>query len=295
MKNAAFYAPNITKPILERYRSHLHHWRQPNGKPLSARTICGRLIPIRSFFRWLTRQNYLLYNPASELELPRLGKRLPQQTLTIEEAEQVLKQPDISDAEGLRDRAILEVFYSTGIRRMELLNLKTEDIDSNRGVLAVRHGKGNKDRFVPIGDRALDWVNKYLQDVRPGFTLPSDQRFVFIDRQGQALRPEWISRRVRFYVEKANVGRAGSCHLFRHTVATLMLEAGADIRFIQQMLGHAQLVSTEIYTHVSILKLKEVHSLTHPAKWPDKARSVLQDDTPTKSTEAAEEEEGELC
>jgi integrase/recombinase XerD len=125
-----------------------------------------RLAPVRVWFKWLVKQNYLLANPASEIELPRLGYRLPT-VLTVAEAEQVLAQPDIHDPLGLRDGAILETFYSTGMRRLELIHLKLFDLDLERGIVTIRQGKGKKDRVIPIGDRAVAWIQKYLREARP--------------------------------------------------------------------------------------------------------------------------------
>ena len=254
----------ITKPILERYRRHLHHSRDRRGNPLSAKNQLARLIPLRGFFKWATQQNYLLYNPASELELPRVEKRLPKATLSPEEAELILSLPNIQAEEGLRDRAILEVLYSTGVRRMEVVNLSRADVHTDRGVLAVRQGKGKKDRFVPVSERATQWITKYLDEVRIGFAIEPDPQNVFLEKNGQPLTPDRLSRLVTKYIKQADIGKSGSCHLFRHTVATLMLDNGADIRFIQQMLGHASINTTEIYTHVSIVKLKQIHEMTHP-------------------------------
>jgi integrase/recombinase XerD len=254
----------VTKPILERYRRHLHHSRDKRGNPFSARNQVARLIPIRGFFKWATQQNYLLYNPASELELPKVEKRLPKATLSAEEAETILNVPNIHTEEGLRDRAILEVLYSTGIRRMEVINLTRADVHPDRGVLAVRQGKGKKDRFVPISERATGWLKRYLEDVRTGFAIEPDPENLFLEKTGLPLTPDRLSRLVAKYIKQADIGKTGSCHLFRHTVATLMLDNGADIRFIQQMLGHVSIGTTEIYTHVSIVKLKKIHELTHP-------------------------------
>jgi integrase/recombinase XerD len=254
----------VTKPILERYQRHLFHLRKADGKPLSFRSQYARLVPVRAYFKWLTRQNVLLWNPASELELPRIERRLPKHVLTVAEAEQVLDQPDVNDAIGLRDRAVLEVFYSTGIRRTELLNLSIYDIDPERGTLMVRQGKGKKDRMVPIGERAIAWIERYQSDARPGLVMPPDDGTLFLGATGEELSPNRMSQLVRNYVNAAELGKSGSCHLFRHTMATLMLENGADIRYIQEMLGHVELSTTQIYTQVSIRKLKQVHTMTHP-------------------------------
>ncbi len=158
------------------------------------------------------------------------------------------------------------MLYSTGIRRMELVNLQKADLNASQGVLAVRQGKGKKDRFVPIGERAIEWIQKYQAEIRPGFVVEPDNQQIFIEPNGLPLTPDRLSRLVTKYIKEADVGKTGSCHLFRHTVATLMLDNGADIRFIQQMLGHAHLQTTEIYTHVSIVKLKLICAVTHPAR-----------------------------
>jgi integrase/recombinase XerD len=257
----------VTKPIIERYQNYLYHYRQKkNGQPLSTVSQIHRLSAVRAFFKWMTKQNYLLYNPASEIELPRLQHRLPKVILTAAEADQVLNQANVHDPLGVRDRAILEVFYSTGMRRMEIVNLKFFNVDFDRGTIMIRQGKGKKDRVIPVGDRALKWVEKYLLEVRPSLVRMPDDGTLFLTAEGEYFCKDRVTSMVGDYVEKANIGKKGACHMFRHTCATLMLEGGADIRFIQQMLGHAALSTTEIYTQVSIRKLKEIHTATHPAK-----------------------------
>jgi integrase/recombinase XerD len=141
-----------------------------------------------------------------------------------------------------------------------------QSVDTERGMLLVRQGKGKKDRMIPIGERAVLWIEKYLADGRPQLVCGRDEGVLFLNRLGEAIRVDSLTTSVRGYIERARIGKAGSCHLFRHTMATLMLENGADIRFIQAMLGHVNLSTTEIYTQVSIKKLKEIHTLTHPAK-----------------------------
>jgi integrase/recombinase XerD len=223
-------------------------------------------VPLKSFFKWLARNNVILYNPASDLELPKLEKRLPRNVMNAAEAESVINQPDTTTPLGVRDRAILETLYSTGVRRMELVGLTLFDLDVSRGTVMVREGKGKKDRMIPIGERALAWIKKYLVDVRPTLVVPPDGGTLFLTVLGEPLSRNRLGELVREYVEKAGIVKKGSCHLFRHTMATLMLENGADIRFIQEMLGHENLSTTQIYTQVSIRKLKEIHTATHPAK-----------------------------
>ena len=257
----------VTLTILERYQRHLFHRKKPDGTTaLSLKTQRGQLTTVQQLFKWLTRQKYILSNPASELELPRVEKRLPRVVLTANQVEQVMNVPDLSCPVGLRDRAILEVFYSTGIRRAELIHLELDDIVEERGLLLVREGKGKKDRMVPIGERALSWLRKYMDDVRPSLVCSLSGKRLFLTEYGEPLLPKHLSHRVRSHIRKAEIGLSGSCHIFRHSMATLMLENGADIRFIQRMLGHASLESTEVYTHVSVTQLKKVHELTHPAE-----------------------------
>jgi integrase/recombinase XerD len=253
-------ATEVTKQVLERYRRYLYHYRKRNGDPMSFRSQHARLVPIRAWFKWLSRNNYILFNPASELELPKLERRLPKHVLTISEAEQVIAQ-----ASNVRDRAILETLYSTGIRRMELIGLKIYDLDADRGTVMVRQGKGRKDRMIPIGERALAWIDKYQREHRPTLVIDGSP-VLFVNNLGDQFTPGQLTRLVRDYVNRSEVGKRGSCHLFRHTMATLMLENGADVRYIQAMLGHVKLETTAIYTQVSIRKLKEIHTATHPAR-----------------------------
>jgi integrase/recombinase XerD len=235
-----------------------------------------RIVPLRVWFRWMARQHHILHNPASELELPRLGFRLPKAVLTIQEAEQILQQSHVHDSLGLRDRAILETFYSTGMRRLELATLKVWDLDLEQNTVTIRQGKGHKDRHIPLGDRAALWVRKYLDESRPQLVSEPDDRTAFLSNAGEPFTADYLSELVRGYVDAADVGKRGSCHMFRHTMATLMLEGGADIRFIQAMLGHADLKTTQIYTHVAIRQLQEIHRATHPAKLERDKRELLQ-------------------
>lgn len=266
----------VTRPMLESYQRRLFHYRNPkSGKHLSVRGQHARLVAVRGLFRWLARKNYLLFNPASDLDLPRLEKRLPGNVLSPAEVERVLALPDTRDPLGLRDRAVLEAFYSTGLRRSELAALRIYDLLRDKGVIVVNQGKGNKDRVIPIGERALAWVEKYLEQARPRLAVPPDEGLVFLSRTGKPLTPTGLSIAVKGYLARAGIERRGACHLFRHSMATAMLDNGADIRYVQEMLGHADLKTTQIYTHVSIRKLKEIHAATHPARLahdPAKAR-----------------------
>ncbi|MGB5689618.1 MAG: site-specific tyrosine recombinase XerC [Woeseiaceae bacterium] len=256
---------DITRPILERYRRYLYHYRKANGEPLSFATQQQRLVPIKMFFKWLTQENYILYNPASELELPKVHRRLPKQLLTADEVERILNQTLLHGELGVRDRAMIETLYSTGIRRAELANLKLYDVDTQNGTLMVREGKGKKDRMVPLGGRAGHWIERYRDEVRPSLVVEPDAGYLFLHETGEPFKHNRLTDLVKKYIRAAGVNKPGACHIFRHTMATLMLDNGADIRFIQAMLGHSDLSTTQIYTQVSIAKLKEIHALTHPA------------------------------
>jgi integrase/recombinase XerD len=286
----------IDRPILERYQRYLFYYRKRDGEPLTTRSQHTRIIPLRHWFSWMVKKGHLLYSPAADLELPRMEKRLPKAILSAREAETVLAVPDIGNSAGLRDRAILETFYSTGMRRLELVNLTVHNIDQERGTVMIRQGKGRKDRLIPIGERALAWIERYKDSARPELVTGKDDGTLFLSQWGEAFQPNAMTSLVRHYVEKSGVGKKGACHLFRHTMATLMLEGGADIRFIQAMLGHAELSTTEIYTQVSIRLLQSVHAATHPGRMPEAGRHALElEPTAEALLEALEREAEEEC
>ena len=285
----------VTRPILERYQRALYLHRKPDGQPLSVRGQCSHLTALRAWFKWLAQQHQLLYNPAADLQLPRQEKRLPRHILTAAEADQIMNVPDTQTALGVRDRAILETLYSTGMRRMELIGLDIHSIDQERGTVLIRQGKGKKDRMIPIGERALAWVEKYRDEVRPDLTLGDDDGALFLTAQGVAFTPNRLTQLVRWQIDAADIGKRGSCHLFRHTMATLMLENGADVRYIQAMLGHAELSTTQIYTQVSIKMLKQIHSQTHPARLVRQAGQEQQDEGGNEDEQdAVEDAQGDL-
>ena len=264
-------ASEISKAVVQQYQTHLYHYRKigirpsEKDKPLSIQGQKMQLCGLRGLFGWLARNNFILYNPAADIELPRHEPSLPRHVLTESEIERVLAVPDCNEPDGLRDRAILETLYSTAIRRSELLHLKLYELDQERGLLRVTEGKGRKDRLVPIGERAVRWIEKYLVEARPRWLFHSAEQTLFLTVEGLPLSTNRLSQIVRGYVDRSGVGKTGSCHLFRHSCATLLHQNGADIRYIQQLLGHASLETTQIYTRVSIQDLKRVHERCHPA------------------------------
>ncbi len=254
----------VTKPMLDAYQRAVFYMRKKNGQPLSFGSQEARLLPIRGFFRWLVRTNRILYNPASEIELPRTEQRLPRAVLSAEEAERVLALPDLQDPLGLRDRAMMELLYATGVRRAELAGLSIFELDTERQTVMVRQGKGRKDRMIPTGARAAAWCARYLQDARPKLAIEPDEGALFLTAEGVPFSLGTLTYLMGDYVRRSGIGKPGACHIFRHTMATVMLEGGADIRYIQQMLGHANITSTQVYTQVSLRTLAAVHAATHP-------------------------------
>jgi integrase/recombinase XerD len=259
----------VTLDLLQAYQQRLYDHRKRDGEPLTVATQAQRLVPVTHFFTWLRRSGRVELNPASDLLMPKPDRRLPEATLSATEMGRLLAAPEIARPLGLRDRAVLEIFYSCGLRRAELINLAVDDVDFDRGTVFVRSGKGAKDRYVPVGERALFWLRLYLDLVRPQFA--GDERIseLFLSSVGKPLCADWLSRRIRRYLAAAGIRKKGSCHLLRHTVATLMLEGGADIRFVAEMLGHARLETTQRYTRVSIDRLRLIHATCHPAAGPN--------------------------
>lgn len=256
----------ISLRALEHYQRHLYLARKASGEPLSVVTQYNRLATLKSLFGWMTRRHYISANPAADLEMPKLGVKLPKDVLIHQEAEQLLAWPDVNTFRGLRDRAMLEVLYSTGMRRMELAGLTVSSINHDNGTVMIRQGKGRKDRLIPIGERARLWVRHYLEASRPELADFPENDVLFLARDGQGFSPEGLSDHVGRIIRDSGLRERGSCHLLRHTMATQMLEHGAELRWIQAMLGHADISTTQIYTRVSIRALREIHRATHPAE-----------------------------
>jgi integrase/recombinase XerD len=258
-------AADITLPILERYQRYLFHARKRDGAPLALAFQQQLLLPINAMFRWLVRSGMLSANPAADLELPRLPQRLPRTWLSVAEIEQLLRHVAIYGDVGIRDRALIETLYSTGLRRFELLAMTLRDVDERSGIVFVREGKGRKDRVVPIGERALAWLAKYRDEVRSTWLAGVDEGCLWLRPDGKRLRKNQLTDRMKKLLAEAGIDKPGACHIFRHSLATHMLDHGADVRYVQAILGHAQLSTTAIYTHVAIGQLKAVHAATHPS------------------------------
>jgi len=254
----------LSRAVLESYCRHLARYRKKDGTPLSAQSSIGRIHSIQAFFRFLVKREYLEANPASDLELPQKSRRLLPKALAREEIDALMGEPEVSDPLGVRDRAMLEVIYSTGMRRTELVGLDSTDLQAVKSVILIRQGKGRKDRMVPIGARALAWVEKYLEECRPILSVEESEPALFITGFGGRFRADSLGHALSKYFRGAGI-ETGGVHLLRHSCATHMLENGADLRYISQLLGHADMDTTAIYTEVAIAQLQEVHKRTHPA------------------------------
>lgn len=246
------------------YQKHLGTILTREKEPISFDYQNRHIMVLQDVFGYLWEQNKILINPTKGVKLARLGFSLPSQILSVEEAERLFSLADISTPAGLKDRAVMEFFYATGVRRMELCALTLDNIDWESRTVFIRRSKAAKERYIPISERALYWVSEYLKKARPA--LISANRYrpterLFLTSAGTNLS-ESISQTMHNYFQR--IGISASCHVFRHTLATLLLENGMDIRYIQEMLGHDNLQTTQIYTRVSIKKLAEVHARTHP-------------------------------
>ena len=256
----------VTPEILEAYQRWLHHQKSVKGKNLSPRTQHLFLGVVQRCFDWAHQQGYYLADPSSTVTLPRLPSRILPQVLSVDEIEAVLQLPDLNDPLGIRDRAILEVLYACAIRRSELQHLKPGEIDRTREVLWVRQGKGKKDRIVPISRRAIDWVERYENEVREKWLQKNPQsEELFLSRKGNGISDSILNDRIGQYLKKAVPNKGGNCHTMRHSVATILLENGCGIRYIQELLGHTSLTTTQIYTRVVASNLKEVYQRFHPS------------------------------
>jgi len=259
----------VTSETLLQYQTRLYEWTDAKGRGRSVATQAGRLSALRSFFRFLVRTNVLQSDPSSTLVLPKRRHTLPRSILTKREVKRLLAAPDPTIPLGLRDRAILEVLYSTGVRNAELRSLKFYDLDFHRGIARINQGKNGMDRVVPLGRAASIWVRQYLELARPrlrGSAHPETlgKETVFISRTGRPLDGQGVIYALRKYGRQARIRKKITPHTLRHTCATHMLAGRADLRHIQAMLGHRSIASTQIYTQVEITDLKAVHRRCHP-------------------------------
>jgi integrase/recombinase XerD len=232
---------------------------------LESRTVARNLVTLRNFFRFAQIQELISADPSINLESPKIRRSLPGY-LRLEEVERLLHQPDAKTALGLRDRAMLEVLYSTGLRVSELISLRVSDFDSKTGCVRCI-GKGDKERVVPVGRKALAMVERYLREARPEFLRQAKRGgspALFVNRRGASLSRVGVWKILSAYGRRAGLRMALTPHMLRHSFATHLLERGADLRSVQLMLGHADISTTQIYTHVVEERLKQVYKAHHP-------------------------------
>jgi integrase/recombinase XerD len=233
---------------------------QVKGRAVS--TISRNLAAIKSFYQYLVRERHLEKDPAVNLESPKLEKKLPK-ILSIAEVEELLKQPNTFQPTGLRDKAMLELLYATGIRVSELINLNISDVNLDMGYIKC-YGKGAKERIVPLGSIAAKCVQEYINKGRPKLVRTYEESSLFVNHHGNRLTRQGFWKIIKKYALEANITKDITPHTLRHSFATHLLENGADLRSVQEMLGHADISTTQIYTHVTKNHLKEVYDKTHP-------------------------------
>jgi len=232
------------------------------GQGLSPASVNRKLAAIRGFYKYLLREARVEENPLARVETARTWMRLPG-ALSRDEMESLLAQPAEASPSGIRDRAILELLYATGIRVSELATLTLNRLNRQMGFL-VAVGKGRKERIVPVGQSALGWLGRYIEQARPVFLKKKTSNALFLNRSGEGFTRQGLWKLIKKYAKMAGLERKVHPHTFRHSFATHLLEGGADLRSVQIMLGHADISTTQIYTHVSRERLKEVHKRFHP-------------------------------
>lgn len=236
---------------------------QLKEKGLAAATIARKLAAIKAFYRFMTAEGYMDANPAEVVEAGTKGIKLPR-VLSEDEVVRLLNQPDITTAEGFRDRTMLEVLYATGMRVSELINLTLERVDLNMKYI-IAFGKGSKERIVPLGSVAAEFLQRYLEKVRPKLTHEDrNTNIVFLAFGGHELTRQRFWQIIRAYGRKANINKALTPHILRHSFATHLLDNGADLRSVQELLGHSDISTTQIYTHLTNKRLRDIYAKAHP-------------------------------
>lgn len=236
------------------------YWRKDKG--LSSSSVARQLAAVKSFYRFLIRERLLTADPSSLLDSPKLWKRIPE-TLSIAEVDSLLTSPNIKTKQGIRDKAIFELMYATGMRVSEVVNIKLADVNIEAGFVRCL-GKGNKERIIPVGKKAIVAIQRYLENSRKYFAKRSSCNNMFLNRFGNPLSRISIWKLIKYYAKKARIKKEIKPHLLRHSFATHLLERGADLRSVQEMLGHANISTTQIYTHINKDRLKLIHKTYHP-------------------------------
>lgn len=256
---------HVDVDVFEQYMAHMKYASVSKAnKQLAITVMRCRLTSVRVFLKFLTQREVILHREVDKFELPSIGLPLPKPILSFDDVLCVLKQIPLSTIKGIKDRAIVECFYASGIRRGELVKLNLLDVDFSQRQLRITMGKGKKDRYVPFGKTAGKWLLKYLRDARPMLSNLTSGNAFFLNSLGTRFKPCLLSELMSKYIRKANINKSGACHQYRHAAATHMVDNDADIRHVQEFLGHASISTTQLYIHVSKAKLHSVYSKTHP-------------------------------
>jgi integrase/recombinase XerD len=229
---------------------------------IAANSVARRLAAIRMFHRFLAREKILKSDPTNLIDSPKLWKKIPD-TLTLNEVESLIAQPDIRDNQGIRDRAILETLYATGMRVSEAVNLRLDNVNLDIGFLRCI-GKGNKERVIPLGRKAIASIKRYLEVSRPRILKKKSSEYLFVSRIGKKISRQSFWKLIKRYAREARIKKPIRPHILRHSFATHLLERGADLRAVQEMLGHSNISTTQIYTHINRDRLKSIHKQFHP-------------------------------
>lgn len=253
----------ITKKVVMSYQTALYEQLNHKGRPNGIAHQNSMLAAVKQYMKYLKTHDYIVSDPARDVPYAKKPKTLPKSILTKSEARKVMQAPDVKSVIGYRDRTILEVLYSSGIRKKELRELTLNDVDFHDGFLRVK-GKGNKERIVPIGRIACRYLENYIKSVRPELIKDPYNNYLFLSLRGKMMGDDGVLMMVKKYAKKAKIKKNIYPHTFRHTCATVMLKNKANIRLVQELLGHESLNTTQIYTHVTITDLKEVHKRCHP-------------------------------
>lgn len=256
LREHALSLEKVTKTIIITYLIAL----QKTGKATS--TISRNLASIRCFYQFMQNERYIEIDPSANLESPKVEKKLPS-VLTKKEVELLLEQPVPVDAKGARDKAMLELLYATGIRVSELISLDIDDVDLNSGLIICRNGK-IKSRSIPLGNIAVKYTKMYLNDFRRKLCSNDNNQLLFVNFHGQKMTRQGFWKIIKYYTAKANINKSITPHTLRHSFAVHLIENGADLQAIQEMLGHSDISTTQVYCKVNKNKIKEVYSKTHP-------------------------------
>jgi integrase/recombinase XerD len=262
--NGITHIDGLTKETVWLYQVHLYETINDKGMQNSTGHQNNLLGAVKQFTRFLKERDYIVSDPSRDIQYAKVPKSLPRGILTSSEARKIMHAPDTSSVIGYRDRTILEVLYSSGIRKAELNHLKLNDVDYHDGFLRVIEGKGKKDRIVPLGRIACRYLENYIKTVRPELIREPYNSHLFLSLKGNRLSKNVIWELIKKYARKAKIRKNVHPHTFRHTCATAMLRNKADINVIQKLLGHESLNTTQVYISLSITDLKEVHQKCHP-------------------------------